>query len=407
MLEDARGQSALKTQVTPASPPPPSSSTVSRRDYIMVPVLIIATAAVMFAAAEIGTRIAFPAHEDYTTCVTEDKSGTFHSVPNCSVTTKIAEGPWVTYKYNECGYRTNDSCGSRQPGTLRIAFIGASITQGYHVPLEQTFPEETAKAIASATGRKVQDENLGFEALSPLQVYRRVSEVIALHPDLVVYAVSPFDLEEKLDPEQLAARNHPEITFDRPAATIHLSFLKWVAINIQDSRAIIMAQHFLFTNTDTYLRLSLSRGDKTDYMRQPLSLPWQKRFADFNLILTDMANRFHAAGIPMLIIAVPSHQIAALLSSNQRPPNSDAFEFGSNIEKLAKPLGVGYVDATKAFSQVPHSDRLFYLFESHLTGEGNAVVAKALIRKCLDGSVPAFAQHRSRAELNSRAPKPY
>jgi hypothetical protein len=392
MMLDPREQSLPGTQPAPASSIIPAKPKLSRRDYFMVPVLIVATAAMMFAGAEIGSRMIWPAHEDYKTCVREDKSGTLHSVPNCSVSTKIAEGPWVTYKYNECGYRTNDSCGIKPAGVLRIAFIGASITQGYHVPLNETFPERTARAIANATGRTVQDENLGFEGLSPLQVYRRVSEVIALHPDLVVYAVSPFDLEEQLDPDQLAARNHPEITFDRPAATIHLSFLKWVAINIQDSRAIIMAQHFLFTNTDTYLRLSLSRGDKTDYMREPLSPPWQKRFADFNLILTDMANRFHAAGIPMLIMAVPSHQIAALLSSEHHAPNSDAFEFGDNIEKLAKPLGIGYVDATKAFSQVPHSDRLFYLFESHLTGEGNAVVAKALIHKCLDGSVPAFRQ---------------
>jgi hypothetical protein len=94
--------------------------------------------------------------------------------------------------------------------------------------------------------------------------------------------------------------------------------------------------------------------------------------------------------VPMLVIAVPTRQIAALLTIHNPMPQYDPYAFGRNIQNIVEPLRIGYVDATSELSRLPHSDHLFYAFDHHLTAEGNAVLARALIRKCLAGDVPAF-----------------
>jgi hypothetical protein len=253
-----------------------------------------------------------------------------------------------------------------------------------NVPFEETFGQRTARALAKATGRKVQVEDLAFESISPLEAYRRLGQALALKPDLLVFTVSPFDLEERSDPVQFAARNNPNATFSKQGVTFDVSPIKRLQVFLMnESRAIWMAQHLLFTNTDTYVRLSWSRGDKTDYLRDSLTPRWQARFGDFSVLMKDMSARVHQAGVPLILMAVPSHQIAALLSTNQRPPHSDPFAFGRNVCQVAQHVDIGCVDATGDFSRVPHSDRLFYLVESHLTGEGNAILAQALLRQCL------------------------
>ena len=367
-----------------------------RRDYILIPLLVLVTTVVLFASAELASRALWPAYHVPQCEQRDTRLDTVHSLPNCTVRDKIPEGPWVSYAYNACGYRTFDPCGPKPAGALRVVFLGSSITQGYHVPYDETFAQLTTRAVAAATTRTVQDENLGYEGLSPLQTYHKVPETLALQPDLVILAVSPFDLEEKTDPVQLAARNDFTRTFDKPAVTVNVSPLKRLANEIQVSRTATMAQHFLYSNTDTYVRLSLSRGDKTDYLRSPLPSAWRERFADFALVLSDMAARFKAAGVPFVVVSIPSHQIGALLASHDRPPNTDPFEFGRDVGAVADRVGATYVDGTQAIRDDAASDRLFYLSESHLNSGGHAIIAHALVERLQSEILPSLQANAAR-----------
>lgn len=373
---------------------PPSVPKLPARDFIFIPLISLITVIFIFGAAEIATRAFWPEQSE-DICVHKDQIGVLRAQPNCTSTTKIPEGPAVTYRFNECGYRTPDSCGVKPIGALRIVMLGSSITEGLHVPYEQTFAERTARAVAQATGRKVQIENLGLATLSPLNCYHKVDEAIALHPDIAVYAVAPFDLDQAMDPLQLANRNHPQAVPQGPLAHYAKpTLLKTLQGALNDSRAFLVAQHFLFSNTETFLRIYMAYGDKADYLRDPLSARWQARYSDFDLVLTDMAARFHQAGIPLLLMAVPSRPEAALLSVSDPPPHSDGYAFDRTLQQMAAKLDVGYVDGIREFAGTPKSDHLFYIVESHITGDGHALLAHALVRKLLDGSVPSISERR-------------
>jgi len=99
-----------------------------------------------------------------------------------------------------------------------------------------------------------------------------------------------------------------------------------------------------------------------------------------------------AAGVPLIIVPVPSRVEAALLSSPQLPPQVDPYAFGREIEAIASKHGAGYLDLMKPISDIPNAENLYYTVDGHVAADGHKVIAEELVRKLLDGSVPAFSR---------------
>jgi hypothetical protein len=134
----------------------------------------------------------------------------------------------------------------------------------------------------------------------------------------------------------------------------------------------------------------MNYGDKADFLRQPLTPAWQQRFADMNVIISDISRKSRAAGVPLIVIPVPSRAEAAWLSSPQLPPHVDPFAFGRQVEQMVSDDGADYVDMMKPFSRIPNAEKLFFVVDGHLTADGQGVIAQNLVHKLLDGSIPAF-----------------
>ncbi len=116
---------------------------------------------------------------------------------------KNVEGSWTTNYYNECGYRSPTSCGPKPAGSVRIAILGSSVSEGVYVPYEKTFPARVAAELQRQCNKTIDIQNLGVPNTSPIYVYRRLGEVLALKPDIVIFVVTPFDMEQHIDREQL------------------------------------------------------------------------------------------------------------------------------------------------------------------------------------------------------------
>jgi hypothetical protein len=367
-------------------------TTPPKRDYFLLPLISLATILLIFGISELLTRVIWAEHKTGSCTVVDPVAGD-HFKPNCATRSKNAEGPWTTYQYNECGYRSATSCGPKAPGTIRIAILGSSVSQGLYVPYEQTYFARTASDLSRSCNRPVDVQNLGVPGSSPIYAYRRVQEALALQPDIVVYLIAPFDLEQRIDPEELAERNNSTRTGlqAKPAVHLTLSPMKRLEGTLVESRTVLVAQHFLFQNRDTFLRMYMLYGDKADFLRQPLTPAWQQRYADLDLIIGDMAAKLRAAGVPLVVIPVPSRAEAALLSSRELPANVDPSAFGHQIESIAAKHGADHVDLMQPFGSIPNSENLFYVVDGHVTPEGQQVIAQALSRRLLDGSIPALA----------------
>jgi hypothetical protein len=364
-----------------------ASGGISKRDYLLLPLVSVLTVIAMFCVTETVTRVIWNSYDD-TSC----RSDRYQFKANCTSRSKNPEGPWTTYRFNECAYRSNTSCGPVPPGTVRIAILGASVSQGLNVPYENTYFALSADELGRRCGLPIDVQNLGKPNASPIYSYHRVDEVLKLKPDVVLFLLAPFDIEQQIDPKELAARDDPERVIAANAVVEPLSLMRRLQLLIVDSRSVRVAEHFLLKNRDTYLRLYLHYGDKADFLRQPFSSAWARRFADMDLIIGGMADKLRAAGVPFIVIPVPSRAEATLLSMPEPPPGTDGAAFGRTLEQIAAAHGAGYVDLMQPFGAIRDSQNLFLIVDGHVTSNGQKVIAKSLTEKLLDGSIPAFAQ---------------
>jgi hypothetical protein len=368
----------------------PKTARFSKRDLLLLPLLSLLTVLVLLGVSEAVTRVLWPT-EYSLACIVPDPIEGYRFKPNCSARGKIAEGSWITYHYNECGYRSEGSCGAKPPGTIRIAILGSSMSQALHVSYDDAFFSRAAASLTRFCARRIDVQNLGVPGSSPAYADRHVQEALALNPDVVLYLVVPYDLNQQVLPKGLADPAAPVLAASSAPMQRAASTLNRLEHLVIQSRTLLVAQHFVFENTETYIRAYLMYGDKADYLRQPFTPAWQRRFADLDLTIGDIADRLHHAGVPLVILAVPSRAEAALLSSSQPPAHVDPFAFGRAIQAIASRHGAGYVDLMGPISRIPNAENLFYPVDGHVTPEGHKVIAQALAQKLQDGSVPAFS----------------
>jgi hypothetical protein len=354
-----------------------------RKDLILIPLLAIATVVVMMGAAEIGARATF-VESGLETC--GYSSGPLHWKPNCVSHRKTAEGPMVENAYNDCGYRTPTPCGTRSPGTIRVALMGTSTAQGFKVRYEDTFPAHLTATLSRACGRPVEFQNMGVAGASLLDVNRRVDEALAMRPDLIMLVVGPVELRAQLSRAEIAARDDPPSSAvstpvkpppgePPPGEPQSRSLVARLSDLAYESRALVVAQHFLFQDRATYIRLFMLHGEDADYLRPPMSPAWRQRLADFETVLSGMVGKARSHGVPLMLVWVPTRIQAALLAVDTRNPGVDPYAVDRQIAEISARAGASFVDT----------------LDGHLNGAGAPIFADTVQRRLTQGDIAPFA----------------
>ena len=358
-----------------------------RRDFLLLPVLCALTVVAMVGMAEIGTRLAYAERKE-DSCMRPDATLGYRFAPDCTSRTKAAEGPWVTNRYNECGYRTEQSCGPVASGVRRVAVVGSSISAGYLVPYDTSIVKLTAERLQGKCDAPVEFQNLGGIGYIWSKVYARMDEALALRPLAVMMVVIPFDLEQTVDTRAVAEPGKPALKLDAVATTGVMAQLHRV---IMSSRAFAVAQHFLFQNVSFYTNLYLRYGDKAGFLRPPFPASWQRRFHDFDVLMDGVAAKAHAAGVPFILVTVPQRAQAALAAAHGSvPPGIDPMAFDREIARIATRHGIDDIDLTPEFARQPNpAADYYYAVDGHINARGSQLVAHALARRFVS-DVPAF-----------------
>jgi len=361
-----------------------------RRDYIILPLLCLFTALLMLGMAEAASRIVFVQQEKDVCMLADPVMGTRFE-PNCVSHVKSAEGPWVTNSYNACGFRTPQPCGPTPPGNVRIAVLGSSFAQGYLVPYQETFAARASEELERRCKRPVEFQNLASIGYVWQRLAIRADEALPLKPDAAVIVFVPFDLQQ---PEQASEANA------KPDAGE--SMMERLELLLRSSRAVVAAEHFMFSRPDLYVPLYLHYGDRADFLRQPLSPAWQHRLDDFDRLLGGIADKYHAANVPLLLAYVPQQAQAELLAAGHTPPGVDPSAFGRLIGEVAARHGINYVDLSQVVEHMPDVGRLYYAVDGHLSPQGHAVLAQQ-VAAALQHDLPAFAHCASAAAMADAA----
>ena len=350
-----------------------------RRDYLILPLLSLSTILIMAGIGEIAARLLWTEQQSNSCLVYGSAEGTRYK-PNCVSVTKLAEGPWVTNKYNECGYRSSAPCGPKPLGAIRIVVLGSSNADGFMVPYEETFAAIIEQTLSNRCERSVEVQNLGVTGLLISGAASRTEEALALKPDVIFLVVTPNDLLRNF-------MNEP-----RPAGgRAETSLIDRFVGGMEASRAVAITRHYLYRDQELYLRIFLkSHGDDADYLRPPFTSIWEKRFQEFDSLLTAMAAKAQSQGVPLVVISSLYRQQAALLDAANDFPGTDPEAFEREISRIASKHDVLNFDVTGDFRGIAHTENLFYVANGHMNAGGQALLARSVVRQI-------FANHVLRA----------
>lgn len=367
----ATGDKFGRRQLSAPSPrddgPGPMMGGLPRRDLWLLPLISLATLVAVLLCSEIAARAIWP-EQLFNSCRQSDPQVGVRYRANCSTTMKTPEGPWYVASYNDCGYRSDAPCATLPLGERRIALLGASLAEGYLVEYPDTIGARLEAELTRRCGLTVDLQNLGTLATFGKRLVPQMDEALALHPSAVLLLAAPFDIKELTTADAPAAM---------PAATAAASFEKRAFEALKESRAVAMAQHFLFRNPSIYLPLYLRYGDEADFMRPPFTAPWQARLRAFDQLVGALAARAQAAGVAFGIAFVPQEAQIALLAGGRAaaPAGIDPAALQAAIAKIANRHSALFIDTSLALQTVHAPEHLYYQVDGHLSGEGQPIAA--------------------------------
>jgi len=362
----------------------PADDILPGRDFILIPLIVLAVTAAFLGFSDIAAGILFPERGRFTCGMTDPQDGAPRQKPNCTTSYKNPEGPLVEYQFNECGYRSHHSCGPKPSGTLRVVLLGTSMTMGLYVRDDETFASRTEELLRKKCDRPVEIQNMGAMMVLAGEP-KLIKEALGLSPDVIVLAVAPFDIQESEAPTKGA---HPKAKSAFVQAKLAWYKLK---LRIRNSRFVLAAAHFMLLDEQMLYQVFLSNGTSRDVMTYPPTAAGERRYAEFSATLEQIRTQLHGTGVPLVVMAVPNRIAAAMVSNHSLVEGIDPDWFGRHISEIAAENGAISIDVTPDFAKVAHAENLFYPVDNHPTGDAHAIIAEALVDRLTDGSIPQMA----------------
>lgn len=363
------------------------------RDFVVLPLLALATFAGCLAAAEGFAQLVMP-QELRDSC--ESVKG--HDA-NCVSRMKVAEGPAVTMRYNECGSRSAASCFAPPPRNYRIVTLGTSVSNGYGVRLENMYSTVAAARLAESCKRPVDFQHvaIGWAGSSPEQVAGwlgpKTEEALALKPDVLLVVVTSWDLYKYAPAEEAPAGVSATASLTRFSGLRDTSIFKFgksvmgfLREQRESSRFVLMARHMLYRNEDYFLTGHLSNVEEDGYLQPTYTPSWERRVAMFETAMLAVDAKAKAAGVPVAIIYQPGDALT-LLARRDRP-DLDAKHLGRRFAEIAARHGWTFIDPLPGFAASPRNRDLFYRVNGHPNGAGHRLLGQSLAEALATASTP-------------------
>ena len=359
-----------------------------RRDFLLLPLIVVGTFAFLMVCGEFSARLLWPERTDVS-CAVHDAATGERFQPNCVATTKAAEGPWVENRFNDCGYRTAESCRLRGAEQLRAIVMGSSISRGALVPYTDTFAARASATLSRLCTRLVDFQNLGTDWGDLATLDHRIPEALALDPKAIIIAVGAFDLI------------HMSEAVEPVKHTQQLTLHDVVALLKQNTRIFIVAQHYLYRDVSAQISAFLRNGsDSSSYVDAPLPPIWHQRIDFLGGVLARITAQTRAAGVPVVLLYVPDRAQAALEIPRFAHPGLNPLGLGEALRQVALAQGAEFADLTPDFAAAQDFASLYYQADGHPSAGGHRIIGRRVVNILLQD--PAFAECRANAQMAGR-----
>jgi GDSL-like Lipase/Acylhydrolase family len=355
-------------------------NSIKPSDLLILPIVGIVTIVLISFASEVGARFWFP--EQLMELCTDGSGPGFK--PNCVSTMKAAEGPGTTVEYNNCGYRSSQTCGSKPAGGIRVAILGSSISRGYAVAYPETLAARAEVALTGRCGRPVDFQNVSIMwPTSPSDprwatIQARTDEALRLDPDMLLVFVSSWDLS-KYHATQEATTASPQNAWKSSFLFRALSSVaRYLRDELEHSRAVLIVRHILYLDAQLFVESYLKNGDEAGYLRTPFSSEWTARLSMLDRIIEAVSRSATAAGVRVAVVFVP-FEPQVLLARTPAEPGTDPHAFEQAIGAISSRYRALFIDPLPQLAAAATSVTTYYRVNGHPNSEGHAIIAQTII----------------------------
>jgi hypothetical protein len=385
-----------------------TEKTVSRRDWILLPLLGLATIVVIAGSLGLLAGWTFSKSAGGMCVLPADAASGVHGKPSAVCSVKGRETALIEFRLNNCGYRMDAECGPPQRGTYRIVMMGSSIALGWGVPRERSLAALLPQELSLRTGRRIEVYNEGMWLEFPQVAALRFNEVLMAKPNMVLWILSAGDLEfVTSDP---ALMNLPVPMkgglLARWKRRLRAALAETIAAaagkawqkgrdSFLDSGTGVMLLHYLYQSQTRYVDTYLRGQDSTvGFLRAKPSMTWSNDLKRFDEVAAQIEAKTKVLGIPLAVVLVPNRAQAAMISMGRWPADFDPYKLGrelrSIIESHSESHSATYIDILPDFRAIPNPEKHYLPVDGHPDAEGHALLSRLLVNDLTSGALPAL-----------------
>jgi hypothetical protein len=271
--------------------------------------------------------------------------------------------------------------------------LGTSTAMGLGITQEKTFAALLPIELSQLTGRKVELYNEGLTPNHPELIARWFNQALEPKPDLILWVVTPYDVQvseggPEVEPEANADAVAKTIFLlkNRPQGESMLDAMRsvWTAY----SRTAVLLRHTLYKSQSQFLRSYLMGDAVSGYLKTEPSELWQKRLKLFDGYAASIGAQAKAAGVPLVMVQLPSRAQVIMAASGDRPDGYDPYAMDRELKAIVTSHGGTYLDALPAYRAIYDVDQVFQQADEHPNSEGHGLIARELAGQLSDGAIP-------------------
>ncbi|HEY0340562.1 MAG TPA: hypothetical protein VGC34_07150 [Steroidobacteraceae bacterium] len=357
-----------------------------RRDWLLLPLLGLASIAALGVTAELVSRHLFSeSAERLATClVLDDPANGVRGIPNSTCREKAQESALIEYRLDSAGFRSGFTSPATRSGMLRIVMVGSSVAMGERVQFPQTLAALLPQELSGKSGRPIELYNEGMAYGFARNVALRFPDALAAKPDVVLWLLTPLDV-------QLASVVDVKNAFGGPAhgsravdevKTQLLTKLRNAGGDIVTGYAL---RHWLYAHErqELYVQSFLARGNAADsgFLEESFGPQWQAYLQEFATHAAQVAAQARRAGVPLIATLVPNHAQAAMIAAGRWPPGFDPYRLGEKLRSIIVGYGGTYVDILPDFRNVTNVGELYLPMDGHPNAAGHLIITQLLANR--------------------------
>jgi hypothetical protein len=268
------------------------------------------------------------------------------------------------------------------------------------VPREETFAGLLPSDISKRTGRNVEVYNESMFMQSPGLVESRFNAVLAAQPDLILWTVTPFDIQSTapgVDIQPLPGFLGKTRARLKAAMANH-SFpgaIRDILYTVHDlldtTSSGLLLEHFLYESQSQYVKAYLKNvDDDSGFLKSEFSPKWQSCLRNFTKVDADIEAQAGVAGVPLVVVLIPNRAQAAMISMGEWQVGHDPFKLSTEVRSIVVSHGGTYIDILPDYRGIPNPEQGYFPKDGHPNPEGHATISRLIARELTGGAVPAL-----------------